>query len=215
MPETRPTPDPTPDGSPAQPARGSHRGRRKPSSIAVPILLAAALAAAGFIVVWVWLGASPGADDPGSPTAVADPATTSAQPSVSPSPSGSTSTSARVTPSPEPSEKPTRSEKPKPTKTQQPEPARDVPVVVFNQTSVGGLAAGFAAELEAAGWDVVGVDNWVGTVPATTVYYWPGDESAARDLRADFPAVGRIHPAVSNMPSSTLTVVLTTDFPTG
>ena len=69
-------------------------------------------------------------------------------------------------------------------------------MVVFNQTSVTGLAARFAARLEVAGWDVVGVDNWIGTVPATTVYYQPGDEAAARALMADFPDVGRIHPAV-------------------
>jgi hypothetical protein len=80
--------------------------------------------------------------------------------------------------------------------------------VVFNQTGVSGLAANFAARLQQAGWAVGGVDNWVGTVPSTTVYYRSGDEAAARTLMRDFPEVGRIRPAVTGMPDRGLTVIL-------
>jgi hypothetical protein len=86
--------------------------------------------------------------------------------------------------------------------------------VVFNQTTVSGLAARFAARLQDAGWTVTGVANWQGTVPSTTVYYWPGDKRAARALMADFPDVGRIHAAVSPMPRGELSVILCSDFPT-
>jgi hypothetical protein len=81
-------------------------------------------------------------------------------------------------------------------------------VVVFNQTSVPGLAAAFAARLQEAGWTVTGVDNWTGTVPETTIYYRPGDEADARQLMRDIPQVNRILPAVSGMPEQGLTLIL-------
>ncbi|MGI8577465.1 MAG: LytR C-terminal domain-containing protein, partial [Nocardioidaceae bacterium] len=38
-------------------------------------------------------------------------------------------------------------------------------------STVSGLAAQTAAELQDAGWQVVGTDNWYGNIPATTVYF--------------------------------------------
>ncbi len=79
---------------------------------------------------------------------------------------------------------------------------------VFNQTSISGLAAETANAFESAGWNVVGVDNWVGSVPTDTVYFYPGDREAAERLAKDFPDVGRVWPASAPMPAGALTVIL-------
>jgi hypothetical protein len=87
-------------------------------------------------------------------------------------------------------------------------PVPQIPVYVFNQTTVTGLAAATAAELETDGWNVVGVDNWIGTVPQDTVYFYPGDRAAADRLSRDFPAISRVWPASAPMPQGALTVIL-------
>lgn len=185
----------------------SHRGRRKASSVVLPVVFALSLVLVGFLAVWAWIGV--GED----PNGVAAPVTSGSSSSLdgsvprdTPSPSSSPSRAPSRTPSPSATNRPSKSPKPKPSA------VRAVPVVVFNQTSTPGLAARFAALLEQRGWNVVGIDNWVGTVPAPTVYYRPGAEAAARTLRRDFPAVGRIRPAVTPMPPRALTVILTAGF---
>ncbi len=88
------------------------------------------------------------------------------------------------------------------------QPVPQIPVYVFNQTSISGLAAQTANALESAGWNVVGVDNWVGNVPADTVYFYPGDRAAADRLSNDFPDIERVWPASAPMPAGALTVIL-------
>ena len=83
-----------------------------------------------------------------------------------------------------------------------------IPVYVFNQTKVTGLAGATAGQLEADGWNVVGVDNWVGTVPEDTVYYYPGERAAAERLVEDIPSIRRVWPASAPMPQGALTVIL-------
>ena len=46
-------------------------------------------------------------------------------------------------------------------------------VEVYNNSGVTGLAGEVAASATQAGWQVVGSDNWYGTIPASTVYYPP------------------------------------------
>jgi len=87
-------------------------------------------------------------------------------------------------------------------------PVPQVPVYVFNQTSISGLAAEIGGNLEASGWNVVGVDNWIGTVPEDTVYFYPGDRAAAERLSRDFPDIARVWPASAPMPAGALTVIL-------
>jgi hypothetical protein len=87
-------------------------------------------------------------------------------------------------------------------------PVPQVPVYVFNQTPITGLAAETGANLEASGWNIVGVDNWVGTVPEDTVYFYPGDRAAAERLSRDFPDIARVWPASAPMPEGALTVIL-------
>jgi hypothetical protein len=59
--------------------------------------------------------------------------------------------------------------------------------VVLNSTSVQGLAAEAAEQLEDAGWSDVGSGNYPGgTLPASTVYY------AAADLEVSARAVAEV-----------------------
>lgn len=91
--------------------------------------------------------------------------------------------------------------------------AREVPVVLFNQTTRTGLATAFQEVLEADGWTVPTVDDWRGTVPATTVYYPPGMQAGAKALMAEFPDIARIRPSFPGIPDEALTVILCKEFP--
>ena len=61
-----------------------------------------------------------------------------------------------------------------------------------------------------AGWQVVGSDNWVGTIPASTVYYPPKLKRAGKQLALDL-GIRRTQPAVEPMKLDRLTVILTGD----
>lgn len=88
--------------------------------------------------------------------------------------------------------------------------APDVYVEVYNNTSISGLAAQRAAELQDAGWQVIGVDNWFGDIPASTVYYPAGLEAEADELAEEL-GVDRVRGAVAPMKFDRLTVILTPD----
>jgi hypothetical protein len=90
---------------------------------------------------------------------------------------------------------------------------RDVQVVVLNQTSRAGLASDVADGLRGKGWTVAAVGNFHGTVPATTVYYPPGDELAAQAAAEDMQATPRIRPRFGNLSTGRLTVVVTDSYP--
>jgi len=81
-------------------------------------------------------------------------------------------------------------------------------VEVYNNSTVSGLAAQTAAELQDAGWQVVGTDNWYGNIPATTVYFPDRLQEQAELLARDL-GVARVLPAVSPMRFDRLTVILT------
>ena len=99
--------------------------------------------------------------------------------------------------------------KPKPTKKPAPAIKRgEVYVEVYNNTSVTGLAGRVAQRATGAGWQVVGEDNWYGTVPATTVYYPPKLERAAKLLALDL-GIDRTLPATGAMKLDRLTLILT------
>jgi hypothetical protein len=69
------------------------------------------------------------------------------------------------------------------------EPAKSVPVRVYNNSKIKGLAAKAAADLRADGWQVTDVSNYpYGTIPTTTAYYRPGteEESAAKSIATTF-----------------------------
>jgi hypothetical protein len=69
------------------------------------------------------------------------------------------------------------------------EPAKSVPVRVYNNSKVKGLAHTAADDLRAEGWQVTEVSNYpYGVIPTTTAYYRAGteEEAAARSIAATF-----------------------------
>ena len=84
-------------------------------------------------------------------------------------------------------------------------------VVVFNNSGITGLAGRTSSRLSGAGWQVVGSDNWYGTIPTTTVYY-PARLKAQAELLAKDLGVKRVKPAIEPMQMDRLTVILTSDF---
>ncbi|MGH3367021.1 MAG: LytR C-terminal domain-containing protein [Nocardioidaceae bacterium] len=116
-------------------------------------------------------------------------------------------------------EKDRRAAKRKPRERQQqsrPQEAPDEPTVpdvyveVYNNSAITGLAASTAARLQDGGWQIVGVDNWYGAIPASTVYYPSGLSAEAHQL-ARALGVRRVRGAVSPMKFDRLTVILTPD----
>jgi hypothetical protein len=97
----------------------------------------------------------------------------------------------------------------KPAKPKKPQVDRaKVYVVVFNNSNVQGLAGRVAAKAGQIGWQVVGADNWYGTIPASTVYYPPRLERAGKLLALDL-GIQRTAPSVDPMRLDRLTVILT------
>ena len=84
-------------------------------------------------------------------------------------------------------------------------------VDVYNNSNVSGLAGRTSERIGSAGWQVVGSDNWYGTIPATTIYYPARLEPAARLLSKDL-GIQRVLPSVDPMSMDRLTVILTADF---
>ncbi|TYL51385.1 LytR family transcriptional regulator [Nocardioides sp. BGMRC 2183] len=108
-------------------------------------------------------------------------------------------------PETEPSEKPTKKAKP-------PVQRGEVGVVVFNNTSIAGLAGEVGSQVSEVGWNFVAADNWYGTVLSTTVYYPPGMKREGRQLALDL-GIQRVMPADldSDMSAENLTLILTGD----
>ena len=98
-----------------------------------------------------------------------------------------------------------------PTKKPKPPPAvkrGEVFVEVYNNSGITGLAGGVAEQVGSAGWQVVGTDNWVGSIPTTTVYY-PKRLQREADLLALDLGVKRTYRAVAPMKLDRLTLILT------
>ncbi len=96
---------------------------------------------------------------------------------------------------------------------------RKVPVVhrgatyveVFNNSGISGLAGSTAARAQGAGWNVVGSDNWYGTIDASTIYYPPRLRAAAKLLGKDL-GIAHLKPSIPPMRGDRLTVILTADY---
>jgi hypothetical protein len=84
-------------------------------------------------------------------------------------------------------------------------------VEVYNNSGISGLAGSTASRIAGAGWQVVGSDNWYGTIPASTVYYPDRLEEEAELLAKDL-GIARLNPAISPMRFDRLTVILTGDY---
>lgn len=114
------------------------------------------------------------------------------------------------TPAPTPTPAPEVPEVKKPKK-KKAEPAVNrskIYVEVYNNSGVAGLAGRTAGKIQAAGWQVVGSDNWVGHIPEPTVYHPPRLAAAAKQLALDL-GITRTKEAVAPMKFDRLTVILT------
>lgn len=111
---------------------------------------------------------------------------------------------ASTEPSAEPSVAPSTPPKPKP----KPVDRAKTYVVVYNNSGISGLAGQVATKASDAGWQVVGSDNWYGTIPSNTVYHAPKMKRAATTLARDL-GIARVMPAVDPMRLDRLTVILT------
>jgi hypothetical protein len=84
-------------------------------------------------------------------------------------------------------------------------------VEVYNNSGIHGLAGSTAARAQGAGWQVVGSDNWYGTIEASTVYYPARLHDAAKLLAKDL-GIDRLRPSIAPMRGDRLTVILTSDY---
>jgi LytR cell envelope-related transcriptional attenuator len=98
------------------------------------------------------------------------------------------------------------------------EPARSVPVRVYNNSKVKGLAHTAADDLRAEGWQVTEVANYpYGVIPTTTVYYRPGtdEEAAARSIASTFGMrVEERFEGIKDAPAGVI-VIVTNDYQKG
>ncbi len=114
---------------------------------------------------------------------------------------------ATTTPAPQVQVTPSVTPKPKP----KPVNKAQTYVVVFNNSNVKGLAGKTASRAQGSGWNVVGSDNWYGTVDTSTVYYGDQMKRAALLLAKDL-GITSVKPAVKPMRADRLTVILTGDY---
>ncbi len=113
------------------------------------------------------------------------------------------------TPQPEPRRTATSQKPAKPPKPREPAVRRAaVYVEVYNNSNVSGLAGRVADRATDAGWQVVGSDNWYGTITSSTVYHPKRLAEAARLLALDL-GIKRTALAVDPMRLDRLTVILT------
>ena len=175
-------PLPRPRLAARSPRRGDERGLALPSPVMALSVIVVATAGLAF-------GVTNGADTRDDVVPVARPADA-------------------ASPAPAPPPQRVRDAKPVKKKQQEPVVRGETYVVVFNNTNIAGLAGSVAAQASGAGWQVVGSDNWVGTIPAPTVYYPPRLEEAGKLLARDL-GIARVMPAVEPMQFDRLTVILT------
>ncbi|MDP3891877.1 LytR C-terminal domain-containing protein [Nocardioides sp.] len=164
------------------PRRRDERGVAFPSPLVILSVVAVAMAGIAFV-------ATQGADEREREL------TTVSQPEVTP----------EVAPAPEAEPKKKKRKKKKPAVRR-----GDVLVEVYNNSGITGLAQKTSTTADEVGWQVVGSDNWYGTIPGSTVYYPPRLEEAARMLARDL-GISRVQPAVDPMRLDRLTVILTAD----
>jgi hypothetical protein len=93
-----------------------------------------------------------------------------------------------------------------------PEPDLGTPVTVFNSTSVQGLAADAAGQLEDAGWSEVESGNYPGgTLPASTVFYGTAELEVSARAVAEVLGIDAVQLAESDATDG-IEVVLERDF---
>lgn len=183
----RPSPDQTP--------RRDERGAVLPSPVVWLSIVAIVVAAVAFVST---RGEEPKEREVTTAPVSSSSDDTSAPPTQTPADDDETAT-----------DDPTTSATPdEPKKTKKPVERADYGVVVFNNTTISGLAGEVLTRVGEIGWQAVAADNWYGTIPATTVYFPPGMRDAAQKLALDL-GVQRLIPADPAMSDTNLTLILT------
>ena len=93
--------------------------------------------------------------------------------------------------------------------------AKHFQLIVLNNTSTAGLAAGAEARFEAAGWTVSHIDTLHQNIVSTCAYYDPaqaGAKEAAQELQSEFPVIKRVAPRFTQLPAGPIVVVLAWDY---
>ncbi|MEX5634305.1 LytR C-terminal domain-containing protein [Parafrankia sp. FMc2] len=197
-----------------------HReGDRLRMAAATAVAVLAVLA--GILLVNLFNG--PPDSDPDEAASAAPAVGTPSRPSTPPqTPSGSPTRSPTPTAVPTPPPTPMPQSAPAEPPTAAPPPAAPrvfAPVVVLNNSRVAGLADDAADRVEAAGFRVERVGNYLSryNVPVSTVFYDPEDADAARTLLETVPGVERMVPREETriIETDTLILVITRDFPAG
>lgn len=202
------------DELPDKPVR-SHRGAIEASPFMQRLLapVTAVVVVVVVIVLLIWInGGSSGTKQ--SPAAVGPARTHHATPapaSAVTSPATSPATSHAATPTPKVHGIPVKPGAGHASRTATPvAPTAMAPVTVLNNSRRTGLAAAVAAELRGRKWKVAKVGNQTHVIPVTTVYYAPGQHSAAVHLAHDFSSVQRVAPnGAAGVHGSGLTLVVT------
>ncbi len=184
----RPSPD---HHSRQHPGRRDERGAVLPTPVVWLSIIAVVVAAVAFVAT---------RDVEPTEREIATSSPTDETSDVAPTP-----TDDEVSESDDPTETVTPEE---PKKSKPPLVRSEVGVVVFNNTSISGLAAETLARVQEIGWNGIAADNWYGTIPATTVYFPAGKRDAAQKLALDL-GIQRLIPADAGMSDTNLTVILT------
>jgi hypothetical protein len=88
-----------------------------------------------------------------------------------------------------------------------------LPVSVLNNSRRSGLAHEAADQVAAHGWPIAKVGNFTGRVPISTLYYAPGQLDSAQRLAHLMPAIQRVRPRFSGLPTTGLTLIVTREWP--
>jgi hypothetical protein len=95
---------------------------------------------------------------------------------------------------------------------------KSVPLIVLNNTTIGGLAQRAAQRFESGGWRVTTWGNYQNNILSTCAYYDPsvaGAQAAAEALQQQYPAIKRVKPKFAELPGGPVVVVLTPDYSEG
>jgi LytR cell envelope-related transcriptional attenuator len=92
---------------------------------------------------------------------------------------------------------------------------KSVPLIVLNDTTIGGLASRAAQRFEDGGWTVTRWGNYQNEIVSTCAYYDPdetGAKAAAKALQEQFPTIKRVKKRFPELPPGPVVVVLTPDY---
>ena len=93
--------------------------------------------------------------------------------------------------------------------------AKDVPLIVLNNTTITGLARQAAQRFEQGGWTVTRYANYQNDIVSTCAYYDPADagaKAAAEALQRQYPTIKRVKQRFAELPNGPVVVVLTPDY---